>query len=120
MVNEDKSDCASIKVTAFPVAPQETANNCGDNECHDEHDIKIVSVLPFCNAVLPEIADVCRPRFSTGLEHNPANVGEQQALVCIVRVKIGVGIPMVGTMPSGPPPDRALGSAGTCKGQEIL
>lgn len=114
-MNKHQPDRASIEVAAFPVTPKQPANHSWNDERHHQHDIQVIAVLPLCDVVLPEIANICSTGFPTRLENDPPDVREQQPFVRVVRIEIGVGIAMVGTMTSGPPSDGALGSSCTCE-----
>lgn len=68
-------------------------------------------MLPPDNLVLRKIAHVCHTRFTTRLDDHPADVGPEQALVGIVRVEIGVGVPVVRTMSTRPPSNGSFNGA---------
>jgi len=65
-------------------------------------------MLPSDNIVLGKIANVCHTGFTTGLEEHPTNVRPQQALMGIVGVEVGIGVPVVGTVTTRPPSNRSL------------
>ena len=77
-------------------------------------------VLPPYNLVLAQITNVGNAGFTTGLENHPTEMGEPEALVGVVRVQVGVGVTVVGTVTPGPPLDRAFDSSSTGHGQSVL
>ena len=52
-------------------------------------------MLPFDDRVLAQIADIRNTWFTAGFDEHPANVGIEKAFVSVVRVQVGVGVPMV-------------------------
>ena len=69
-------------------------------------------MLPLEQWVLTQVGHVGGARTQPRPEDHPTNVGPQQPAVCIVRVKVGIGMPVVRAMSLCPPETRTLD--GTC------
>jgi len=112
VMDKDKSKQTRIYVPAHPVSPPVPSDKRREHHSHEKHQLEVVSMLPPDNIVLGEIAHVCYTGFTTRLDDHPADVRPKQALMGIVRVKIGVGVPVVRTMTTRPPSNGSLNS--TC------
>lgn len=70
--------------------------------------------------VVRQVANVGNTGFPPGLHDHPANVGPNKTVVSSVRVEVGIGVPVVGTVASGPPLDGPLDSTGSSHGEEVF
>ena len=120
VVDEAQARCASIDIATAPIAPQEPRNESGDAEAHAEDEPDVPAVLPPDNVALAEITDVGDTRLAAWLDNHPADMRPPETLVGVVRIKFGVGVPMVGAVAPRPPLDGALHGASTCGGKEVL
>jgi hypothetical protein len=120
VVYKKETSGARIEEAAPPVAPAQAGDERRENKAHSNNEVEIPSVLELDNLVAGEIRDVGDTRLSTGLDEHPANVGPEEALVGVIGVELGVCVPMVGTMTSGPPADRTLNRARSGNRQRIL
>lgn len=76
-------------------------------------------MLPNDYRVLIQVADVGSPDSLRVLLHDhPAKVGVKKTLADGVRVLVGVGVSMMGTMISGPPSDGSFDSSTTSGSKE--
>ena len=94
---------AGEEVTTTIVAPAQAADERGNDEGHDERETEIVTVLPLDCLVVGEIGDVGGTGFAARFEEQPADVRVEDTLVSTVRIKVSVGIAMMGSMTSCPP-----------------
>jgi hypothetical protein len=120
VVHEEKPRGGGVEVTTLPVAPAEAGDGRWENEAHEGDQVEVVLVLPPDDLVLAEVADVRDPRLAARLEDHPTNVGVPEAFVGVVRVKVGVGVAMVGAMTARPPLDRALDGASADDSENVL
>lgn len=77
-------------------------------------------MLPPHNLIFAQVADVCNTGLTPRFDQHPTDVGVPESLVGIVRVQVGVGVPVVGTVTPGPPFDRTLDSASASHRQSVL
>lgn len=120
MMNKDEAEDGGVDVAAAGVAPAEPGDDGGDDKAHEEEELDVVPVLPADDGALAEVGDVCDAGLAAGLDEHPADVGVVEALVGVVRVELGVGVAVVGTVAAGPPLDGALARAGSCEGEGVL
>jgi len=120
VVDEAETEDTSIDEATLGVAPEEPGNKSGDNETHQENEFNVVPVLPPNDLVLAQVRDVSNTGLSPRLDHHPANVRPVKATVSVVGVEVGVGVPMVSTVSTAPPLDRAFNCTRTSEGKEIF
>ena len=120
VVDEAQTGSASVEESTLPVTPAESGDRSGEQEAHDEDELDIPPVLPADDRVLAQVADIGHTRLVTGLQDHPANVGEPETLVRVVRVKVGVGVTMVRAVAAAPPFDRALDGTSTRDREHVL
>lgn len=109
LLDEEDAEDAGIDESAHPVAPSETADERREDETHGDDDLDVVLVLPDDDGVLVQVGDVSTTDALGVLLHDhPADVGVEQPLADGVRVLVGVGVAVVGTVVASPPSDRSL------------
>jgi hypothetical protein len=116
MVGHSQPERPHIEKAPHPVSPQLTRDDGRDDIGKDDHEQDVTAVLPLDERVVPEVGDVGRAGTLLRLEHHPAYVRPQQTAFGVVRVEVGVGVPMVGPVSPCPPEAGALGCA--CTAQE--
>lgn len=120
MVNKAETSRSGKEETALPVAPEEASDEGGEEEAEEDDEVDIPAVLPLDNLALAQVADIGDTRLVAGLDEHPADVGEEEALVSVVRVEVGVGVAVVSTVATGPPLDGTLDGSGSSCGKEVL
>mmetsp|Transcript_26683 Transcript_26683/g.45979 ORF Transcript_26683/g.45979 Transcript_26683/m.45979 type:complete len:418 (+) Transcript_26683:623-1876(+) len=109
VVHEDQAGHTGNEVAAPIVAPTEAGNQHREDERHEGSEPVIVAVLPADHRVGVQVGNVGFADLGRVLlEEHPAQVGVEEALLGIVRVPLGIGIPVVRTMVTAPPADRSL------------
>ena len=109
LLDEEDAQDASVDEATPPVTPSETGNQHGDTQAHGEHDLDVVAVLPDDDRVFVEVGDISAANALGVLLHDhPSQVGVEQTLADGVRVLVGVGITVVGTVVASPPASRTL------------
>ena len=120
MVNEAEAGSAGVDVTSPEVTPAEVADEGRENETACEDEGAVPPVLPPNDLVPAQVTNVGDTGLAAGLDEHPANVGPPEALVRVVRVEVGVGVTVVGTVAAGPPLDGALDRACASHREEVL
>lgn len=120
MMHENQSQQTGIYIATLPIAPSKTRNKSRENDTHDEHQLEVVTMLPFNNVILGKVTDIRHARLTPGLHDHPANVRPKQAFVGIVGIKVGIGVAVVSAVATCPPSDGALNCACTKHGKCIL
>ena len=105
VVDEAQASCAGKVEAALPVTPEKSSDDGGENEAHPDDEPDVPPVLPSDDRVLAEVANVGNTGLVAGLEDHPANVGEPETLVGIVRVEGRVGVAVVRAVAARPPLD---------------
>ena len=113
MMDENQSQQTSIYVATHPVTPSKTSYQGWENDSHDEHQLEVVTVLPLDDIVLGQVTNVRHARLAARLQDHPTNMGPEQSFVGIIRVEVGVGVPVVSAVATGPPSDRTLDGTST-------
>lgn len=106
--------------SAAPVAPSETGDSRGEDEAHKDEQREVVLVLPSNNLVARQVGHVGDANLGPRLDEHPSDVGPPEAVVCAVRVQVGVGVSVVGSVTAGPPFDGALDSTGAGACEDVL
>jgi hypothetical protein len=99
-VHEDETCGSSIEVSSAPITPAETRDGGGDDDCHSEKEPKVVLVLPANEGVVGQVGAIGDTWFTTRMNDHPADVRPEKTVVGAIRIQVGVGITMVGTMTS--------------------
>lgn len=120
MVDEAQTSRASVEKTSYPVTPAETSDSGRNQQTNAKDEVDVPAVLPLDDLILAQVTNIRHAGLVAGLEDHPANVRVPEALVGVVRVEVGVGVPMVSTVTAGPPLDGALDCARSCHCQEVL
>lgn len=120
MVNKDQTTSASIHETALEVAPSKARDKSRRNERHDQEHLHIPAVLELNDGITRQIAHISNTRFPAGLEHHPADMRPEQAVLRSVRIQVGICVTMMGTMATRPPFDGALDGARACEGESVF
>ena len=111
MMNETQPQHTRIHVPALGITPPNPRNKSGHDERHQQDEPQVIPVLPPNNGVLVEITNIGDPRFSAGLDDHPADMGPEEAAVCVVGVEFGIGVSVVCAVAAGPPFDGAFDCA---------
>ena len=116
-MDETQPQYTGIHISALRIIPKIPRDECGDGETHDEDQRDEILVLPLNDCALGEVRHVRHAGSPTGFEHNPSHMRVEEPLMGIIRIKVGVGVAMVGTMATTPPFNRTLDGActGDCK-----
>jgi hypothetical protein len=117
MMDESRAHSTSVEETTLEVSPKEAGNEGRDDVAHEDQEPDVVVVLPADDPVLAEVADVGDTRLATGLDEHPTHVRPPETLVSRVRVKVGVGVAVVGTVTTRPPLDGTLDGASTSQSE---
>ena len=72
---------------------------------------QIVLVLPSADGVFPEVIHVVQLLVAWAFLQNPANVGVEQAALCVVGVAVGIHVSVVVSVSRGPRDDGVLPSS---------
>lgn len=109
LLDEKNPKNSSIDEATPPITPEGTARHRGENETHEDDDLEVMAMLPDHDRVFVQIGDVCATNSLGVLLHqHPTKVRIQKALADRVWILVGIGIPMMGAMISGPPSDRSF------------
>jgi hypothetical protein len=117
---ETQSENSSIDIPSLCVTPKQPRDNGRHHKCHDRNQQKVISVLPFNDFILGQIANISDAGLAPWLNHHPSYMRPQEAFVGIVRIEIGVGVAMVSTVSTRPPLDRPFDGTCTCDSEKIL
>lgn len=120
MVDEAQTGRTSENVATHRIVPAEVADESRENETDKEDEAAVPAVLPPDNLVLAQVADVGNTELAAGLNEHPADVGPEEALICVVGVERRIRIAMVRAVTTAPPLDGALDGTGACEGEEVL
>lgn len=120
VVHEDETESASVKVATAVIAPSETSDDGRENECNQKNKLEVPTVLELDDRVLCQVADIGNTWLATWLEHHPADMRPEKAVVGSIGVEISVGITVVSAVSTGPPFNRALNGASASNCQEIF
>ena len=74
-------------------------------------------VLPHHEFILLQVPDVGRTWCPVAFQHHPSDVGVEEPIISVIRVQVGVRVPMMSTVFASPPIYRCL-HGGTPTGQE--
>ena len=99
-MDKDEPGSCCIKVSSAPITPAETRDSGRDDDGHGEEAPQIVLVLPANEGVVVKVGAVGNTWFTARMEDHPANVGPKETVMSTIRVQVGIGITMVGTMTS--------------------
>lgn len=116
VVNESQSDQSCIHQSTNCIPPAVMCDRSRDDERRGDNEREVPAVLPHDDLVLLEVADVRNTGLAAGFEQHPANVGEPETAMSVVRIEVGVRVSMVRTMAARPPMDGALD--GGCPGND--
>ncbi len=119
-MKEAETDYTGIDTSATSVTPTVMGNEGGNGKGRDDDEDEVILVLPLDDSVLVQVSDVGDTRLATGLDEHPANMRIEKATVSIVRVKVSVGVAMMGTVTTRPPLDGAFDSTSTSEGEKVL
>lgn len=108
VVDKRQASGTGEEETAPPISPTETCDGRREEESHGQHQREVVFVLPSDNLVARQVGDVGDTDLGSRFEDHPADMSPPETLVSRVRVKLGVGVPMMRTMTSRPPLDGPL------------
>ena len=120
MVHEHQSGGACVEHATLPVTPSKASHESRNHKSHHDQKTKIPLVLPPDYRTLAKVGNVSKTGLATGFNNHPADVGPEQTMVGAVRVELGVGVTMVGTVTTGPPLDGSLNGACACDCEDIL
>ena len=118
--NEDPED-SGVDEATLPVSPSETADEHGEDHSHEDDGLQVVAMLPDDDGVIVEVGDVGAADALWVLLHDhPSEMRVEETLADGIWVLVGVGVSVVSTMVSRPPPDGALDGTATHGGEEDL
>jgi len=118
--NDETADTCVIEPTS-PIIPEQTGNSSGDEEAHDDDNNAVVLVLYTDKNVRVEIGDIRTPNpLGILLEEHPSEMSIHQTLSDRVGVLFRIGVSVVSTVVSGPPPDGSLNGTATKGSEDIL
>jgi hypothetical protein len=121
LLDKEDSEDTGVDETAFPVTPAQTGDQHGEDEGHKGGTWDVVLVLPEDYRIFVEVGDVGAADTLWVLLHDhPTNVRVEEAFSDGVRVLVGIGITVVGSMATGPPSDGAFDGTGTDSGEVDL
>jgi len=120
VVDKAQTENTSINKSATGIIPEKPANDSRNGKTHEKEKREIIPVLPSYDWAFCEVAHISDARLAPGLQHHPANVGVEETLVSIVRVKVCIGVAVVSTVASRPPLDGAFDGASTEHSEDIL
>lgn len=104
-MNKNKTKDTRINIATTSISPQEPWNNRRQDEAREGNQLDVMLVLPPYDGILAQIADVRYTGLTTRLQNHPADMGVPKALVGVVRVEVGVGVPVMCPVTPGPPLD---------------
>ena len=105
LLDEENPEDSAVDEAAEPVAPAETAGKHGKEEAHEHDHLEIVAVLPNDDWVFVEVGYVGTADTLWVLLHqHPSEVGVEETFADRVWVLVGVGVAVVGSVISRPPP----------------
>jgi len=120
VVNESQPGGSGKEESAPPVSPTETGDEGRDEPTHGQHQREVVDVLPPNDLVASQVGDIGGSDLGSWLEDHPSDMSPPETFVSRVRIKLGVGVPMMSTVTSRPPLDGPLDRSSTAERQRVL
>ena len=120
VVHKAQSSGTGEEESSPPVSPSESGNESREGESHEEEQGEVVLVLPLDDLVSGQVGDIGDTDLSSRLDDHPSDVGPPETLVGRVRVELGVGVSVVGSVSSGPPFDGSLNGTSTSDREGVL
>jgi len=121
VVDKDESADSGVVKSTSPVTPTNASNESGDQEAHDEDDESVVLVLQADEDIRVEIRDIgTSDTFGVLLEDHPSEMCVHQAFSDRVWIFLCVGVTMMSTMVSRPPPNGSFDGAATKSSKDVL
>ena len=106
LLHEEDTQDARVDETTKPVVPTDSRDQGREDQAHEEDDLDVVLVLPDDDLVIIEIGDVGAANALRVLLHDhPANVGVEKSLPDAIRILVGVGVAVMGSVIARPPSD---------------
>ncbi len=119
-MDEAQAGRTSEDVATHSIVPAEVADESREDESDEKDEAAIPAVLPPDDLVLAQVADVGDTELAAGLDEHPADMGPEEALICVVGVERRIRITVVRAVTTAPPLDGALDRTRACDGEEVL
>lgn len=118
LLNEPDAKDTAINVSAEPVTPQETTEQGGEDDTHEDDALEVVAMLPDDDRILVKIGDVgSAGTLGVLLEDHPSQVRVEETLSNGVWILFGISVSVVSSVLPGPPSDRTFYSTSSNGGQ---
>ncbi len=102
MVSKDHTEHRRETEAAYPISPKVSGYHSRYNDRPDWEKEEVPRMLKLEEFVLLQVGGVCRAGMQVGDENHPSKVVPPESTVSIVRVFVGVGVSMVGTVGTRP------------------
>ena len=120
MVDKCQSQGTGMEHTTPPVTPSKASHESRNHKSHGNEKRNVPPMLPSNNRTFAKVGNVGNTRLAAWLDKHPPDVGPKQTMVGTIRIELSIGVPMMGTMTTGPPLDRPLNGACTCDSEDVL
>lgn len=121
LLNEADTQDTAVDKATHPVVEQETTEEGGEDEAHEDDRLQVVLMLPDNNGVFVKVGNIgTASALRILLEDHPSQVRVEKTLANRVRILLSVGITVMSSVATRPPADRSFDGAGTDCGKVNL
>ena len=121
LLNEEDSEDTRVDESTPPISPSDARDEAREDHAHEDDRLDIVAVLPDNDWIIVQVRDVSAADSLWVLLHDhPSEVGVEKTLPNGVRVLVGIGITVMSSVISRPPPNGSLNGTTTDCREEYL
>jgi len=121
LLHKENPEDAGVDKSTNPITPAQSSNEARKDETHEDHNSKIVLVLPDNNGVLVQVRNIGTSNtLRVLLKNHPSHMGVQQSLADTIGILVGIGVTVMSPMITRPPTNGTLNSTTTNSCKENL
>ena len=121
LLYKENPEDPGVDKSTDPITPAQSSNERREDETHEDHNNKIVLVLPDNNGILVQVRNIGTSNtLRILLKNHPSQMRVEQSLADTVRILVGIGVTVMSSVITRPPTNGTLNSTATNSCKENL
>ena len=121
LLHKENPEDPGVDKSTDPITPAQSSNERREDEAHEDHNNKVVLVLPDNDGVLVQVRNIGTSNtLRILLKNHPSQMRVEQSFADTIRILVGIGVTVMSSVIARPPTNGTFNSTATNSCKENL